>query len=51
MVLKYFESYGIPSSRLSAIGYGAFRPIQPNATPEGRSANRRIEISILRRRS
>jgi len=49
-VLRYFEGRGVPSSRLSAIGYGEFRPLKPNDTPEGRAANRRIEISILRRR-
>jgi chemotaxis protein MotB len=50
-ILKYFEAYGVPSSRLSAIGFGAYRPIKPNDTPEGRNANRRIEINILRRKA
>lgn len=49
-VLKYFEEKGVPSVRLAAIGYGEHRPIQTNETPEGRSANRRIEVNILRRR-
>jgi chemotaxis protein MotB len=48
-VLRYFEIQGIPQRRLSATGYGEFRPLQPNLTPEGRSTNRRIEINILRR--
>ncbi|MBI4425491.1 MAG: OmpA family protein [Elusimicrobia bacterium] len=48
-VLTFFEGQGIPSSRLSAIGYGAGRPQKPNDTPEGRAANRRIEINIMRR--
>ncbi|MFA6094028.1 MAG: flagellar motor protein MotB [Elusimicrobiota bacterium] len=50
-VLKYFEAYGVPPSRLSAIGYGSFRPLKSNDTLEGRTANRRIEINILRRRA
>ena len=33
--------------RLGAIGYGEFRPVADNATPEGRSKNRRIAITIL----
>jgi chemotaxis protein MotB len=48
-VLRFFEINGIPEQRLSATGYGEFRPQQSNATAEGRSANRRIEINIMRR--
>ena len=48
-VLRFLEINGIPQQRLSATGYGEFRPVQNNATPEGRSANRRIEINIMRR--
>jgi chemotaxis protein MotB len=49
-VLRYFEQDKVPSGRLSAIGYGEFRPMKPNDTPEGRSANRRIEINIMRQK-
>ena len=48
-VLRFFEINGLPEARLSATGYGEFRPLTTNATLEGRSANRRIEINILRR--
>ena len=48
-VLRFFEINGIPQQRLSATGYGEFRPMQTNATADGRSANRRIEINIMRR--
>ena len=37
---------GIDPARLSAIGYGEHRPVAPNATVEGRRANRRIEIFV-----
>jgi chemotaxis protein MotB len=47
-VLRAFEINGLPSTRLSAIGYGEYRPIKPNDTEEGRTANRRIEINIMR---
>ncbi len=48
-VLRFLETNGIAQQRLSAIGYGEFRPVQKNDTPEGRTANRRIEINIIRR--
>lgn len=47
-VLRFLIEEGIPPGRLSYAGYGEFRPIAPNDTPEGRAANRRIEINIMR---
>ncbi len=41
-VLKYLiEKYGIDKNRLTAVGYGAERPIADNKTAEGRQKNRR----------
>jgi chemotaxis protein MotB len=37
---------GMDPTRMSAIGYGEFRPIADNSTVEGRKANRRIDIMI-----
>jgi outer membrane protein OmpA-like peptidoglycan-associated protein len=37
-------SYGVDAARLEARGLGATRPAAPNATPEGRAANRRVEL-------
>jgi len=34
--------------RFRTIGYSEYRPIETNDTPEGRSANRRVEVFILR---
>ena len=34
-------------TRLSAAGYGEFRPIAPNDSGEGRAQNRRVDIVIL----
>lgn len=48
-VLRFFEINGVPAQRLSATGYGEFRPVQTNASLVGRAANRRIEINIMRR--
>lgn len=47
-VLRFLqEDTGVDGARLSAVGYGQFRPIADNKTPEGRSENRRIEIVLI----
>ncbi len=46
-VLHYLEKKGVPPQRLTAIGYGEYRPVADNSTPEGRKRNRRVEIVIL----
>ena len=48
-VLHYLEEKGINPARLSAIGYGEYRPVASNDTPEGRQLNRRVEIVVLPR--
>ncbi len=48
MVLKYLEKTGIESERLVALGYSATRPLEDNATEEGRRKNRRIEIVVIK---
>ncbi|NLN16002.1 MAG: OmpA family protein [Firmicutes bacterium] len=48
-VIRYLiENCGLKPSMLSAAGYGEYRPIQSNNTDEGRAANRRVDIVILR---
>ncbi|MFA5008318.1 MAG: OmpA family protein [Candidatus Omnitrophota bacterium] len=46
-VLEYLQEKGISPERLSASGYGEFKPIASNDTAEGRQLNRRVEIVIL----
>ena len=41
------EKAGVDPRRVGAVGYGEFRPVADNATPEGRAKNRRIAITIL----
>jgi len=48
-VVRYLaEKHGIPPERLSAAGYGEWRPVVPNDTPEQRAQNRRVDIVVLR---
>lgn len=47
-VLRFLQdSAGIDGSRLSASGFGQYRPQADNETPEGRAQNRRIQIVLV----
>lgn len=43
-VRDYLVSKGADASKLTAVGYGAERPVADNATEEGKAKNRRIEF-------
>lgn len=45
-VVRLFIDNGVDSRRLTATGYADQRPVDDNATPEGRSRNRRVAITI-----
>lgn len=47
-VIDYLITEGLPPDKLTAYGYGEFRPVAPNDTEESRAKNRRIEIIIMR---
>jgi chemotaxis protein MotB len=40
------DKYGLPPNHVGAVGYGEFRPIASNETPEGRAQNRRVVFFI-----
>lgn len=47
-VKQYLVSkYGIASTRMKTVGYGATKPASPNTTPEGRQNNSRVELVKL----
>ncbi len=49
-ILKFFiKEHGIDPGRLSATGYGEFRPVGNNSSTSGRARNRRVDIQILGR--
>ncbi len=41
------EQVALPATRLSASGYGEFRPRVPNDSPSNRAINRRVDLIIL----
>lgn len=46
-IVRYLiEKGGMDSAKLSAVGYGASRPVASNGTEEGRKKNRRIEVVL-----
>lgn len=49
-LMKYMldANQEINPARMSAIGFGEYRPVESNDTEEGRSKNRRVEILVQR---
>jgi outer membrane protein OmpA-like peptidoglycan-associated protein len=39
---------GVPSNRITTIGFGSEKPVASNETTEGRAKNRRIELSLTK---
>jgi len=46
-VVHQFTKQGIDPLRLEIVGFGEFRPRQPNDSSDGRNANRRVAILVL----
>jgi len=46
-VILALEQRGIDQSRLTGVGFGESKPLQPNITEEGRAVNRRIEFLVV----
>jgi len=46
VVKSYFVGQGVAPARIETIGMGPEKPLQSNATAEGRRANRRVEIEL-----
>jgi len=49
-VVKLLEADGVDPKALVASGFGEFRPVADNSTPEGRAQNRRMEIILMPKR-
>ncbi|MGE5575856.1 MAG: flagellar motor protein MotB [Syntrophothermus sp.] len=48
VIMYWLEKYNFPPQRLSAAGYGEYRPVDTNANAQGRARNRRVDIVVLR---
>lgn len=46
-VVRLLIENGVHATRLTAVGYGENRPVEPNNTEEGRARNRRVTLTIL----
>jgi outer membrane protein OmpA-like peptidoglycan-associated protein len=46
-VTAWLEQHGVEKHRLHSVGMGQERPIDTNATEEGRRNNRRVEFHIV----
>ena len=48
VVASYLQTDGgIAPQKLQAVGYGPYRPVTPNDTPEHRALNRRVDLIFL----
>lgn len=46
-VLNFLVTNGVSSERLSAVGFGEDKPLNPNNTRKGRESNRRVEFKVV----
>jgi chemotaxis protein MotB len=47
-IVRYLvDAHEFPPERISAIGYGEYRPIADNSVEEGRQKNRRVDVVVL----
>lgn len=48
---NFIEEHGIAENRLSAVGFGAHRPLVPNDSASNRARNRRVNIVVVKGKS
>jgi chemotaxis protein MotB len=46
-VLRYLTEIGVAENRFQVAGFADTMPLSSNRTPEGRAANRRVDVIIL----
>jgi len=48
-VVNYLISKGVKTDRMTAVGYGESRPVDTNETESGKSQNRRVEFTLVKK--
>jgi chemotaxis protein MotB len=51
VMLLLVDESGFDPSKISVAGYGQFRPVADNSTPEGRRLNRRVDLVVVAKTS
>jgi chemotaxis protein MotB len=46
-VVHVFMKSGVDPERMSAVGFGEYRPVEANTTAEGRNRNRRVVVVVM----
>lgn len=46
-VSYFLAQQSVTSSRVTTMGYGELQPVADNSNPEGKQANRRVEVAIM----
>lgn len=46
-VVRMFATAGVDPGQLAAVGYGEYRPVADNTTPQGQAENRRVVIVVM----
>ena len=46
-VVDLLIAEGVPAGELCAAGFGEWHPVAPNDSPDGRTSNRRVELSLI----
>jgi len=47
VLLLLVDDAGFDPKKISVVGYGQYRPVADNATPEGRRMNRRVDLVVM----
>jgi chemotaxis protein MotB len=47
VLMLLVDDSGIDPRKVSIAGYGQYRPVADNSTPEGRQLNRRVDLVVV----